>query len=90
MPREGAVSPLFAGGFGAQGEGGRTAVDAPGSAEAKIALKSSGGDLNRATSMVFQRRLERLQEGNEELGAMLREASAAGAFVRRCDAPRAT
>lgn len=66
------------GGFGAAGGEGRATVDAPGSAEAKTALESSGGDLNRATSMVFQRRLERLQAKDQELGNMLRELSAAG------------
>lgn len=66
------------GGFGAAGGEKRVTVDAPGSAEAKTALESSGGDLNRATSMVFQRRLERLQANDQELGNMLRELSAAG------------
>lgn len=61
------------GGFGAAGGGGRATVDAPGSAEAKTALESSGGDLNKATSMVFQRRLEKLQANDEELGNMIRE-----------------
>ena len=69
---------LMGGGFGAAGGGNRATVDAPGSAEAKTALESSGGDLNRATSMVFQRRLERLQANDQELASMLRELSAAG------------
>lgn len=70
------LSPLMAGGFGAsKGGSDRAVTEAPGSTEAKIALESSGGDLNKATSMVFQRRLQKLQEEDEELGAMLTELS---------------
>ena len=50
---------LLAGGFGASGINGRPTFEAPGSALAKAALESSGGDLDRATSSsdVFQQRL---------------------------------
>lgn len=78
------VSPLLAGGFGAGGGENHAAAEAPGSAEAKTALESSGGDLDRATSMVFRSRLEKLQQGDEELASMLTELSAAGAVFCCC------
>lgn len=81
------ISPTalsMAGGFGERRTGGDAVgiiPDAPGSAEAQTALRSADGDLNRATSIVFQRRLEKLQEGDRELGDMLRELSASGAYA---------
>lgn len=73
------VTRLSAGFGGGGGGGGKRAdPEAPGAAEAKTAIESSGGDLNRATSIVFQRRLSKLQQENEELSVMLNELSAAG------------
>ena len=69
---------LLAGGFGASGGNGRLILEAPGSALAKAALENSGGDLDRATSDVFQERLAKLQEEDAELGGRIRDLSAAG------------
>ena len=69
---------LLAGGFGASGGNGRLTLEAPGSALAKAALENSGGDLDRATSDVFQERLAKLQEEDAELGDRIRDLSAAG------------
>ncbi|CAN0334805.1 unnamed protein product [Ascophyllum nodosum] len=69
---------LLAEGFGASGGNDRPIFEAPGSALAKAALESSGGDLDRATSVVFQQRLAKLQEEDAELGGRIRDLSAAG------------
>ena len=53
---------LLARGFGASGGNDRSIFEAPCSALVKAALESSGGDLGRATSDVFQQRLAKLQE----------------------------
>lgn len=72
--------PLLAGGFGAStGSGTNRNIEAPGVAEAKQALKNSGGDLNRATSLVFQQRLKERGRNDVELGSMLEELSVTGA-----------
>lgn len=78
------LSAGFGGGSGGEK---RAGPEAPGAAEAKTAIESSGGDLNRATSIVFQRRLSKLQQENEELSVMLNELSAAGtwAYVYVCN-----
>lgn len=69
---------LLAGGFGASGDNKSPASKASGSAEAKAALRSSNGDLDRATSIVFRERLAKLQEGDSELADMLNSMLAAG------------
>lgn len=75
------LSAGFGGGAGGEK---RAGPEAPGAAEAKTAIESSGGDLNRATSIVFQRRLSKLQQENEELSVMLNELSAAGTWAYVC------
>ena len=53
---------LLAGDFGASGGNGLPILEVPGSALAKAALENSGGDLDKATSDVFQQRQAKLQE----------------------------
>lgn len=69
---------LRAAGFGAATNGGPAA---PGAAEAKAALENAGGDLNRATSFVFQERLSERSREDQELARMLAELSTAGDHV---------
>lgn len=79
--RAGCGTLFLAGGFGAATGAGTRKAEAPDEAEAKQALESSGGDLNRATSLVFQQRLRERGQSDAELGAMLQELSLPGVTI---------
>lgn len=69
-----AVHSLRAVGFGRGGE----RVKPPGADDAKQALRSCGGDINRATALVFNKRLSLLEEQDKELAEKIKQLYAPG------------
>lgn len=71
---EKAVGSLCAVGFGGGGSRGKS----PGVDDAKQALRTSGGDINRATAIVFNQRLSLIEAQDKDLADEIKQLYAPG------------